>query len=163
MATVPGLQEFSEKALEKIDARWKKNFANDGVILQRFFNPFDSQALWTPEKRKEAVEILLAHAPVGTDFVEEVGKYVLREGYFAMRPEVKDTKGYWRSMALDSPDLAKFVIGVMSISPTEASVERAFSHRKKIHSDIRNSLSEESVEALMFVRMNAKLLGVCAH
>ena len=43
---------------------------------------------------------------------------------------------------------------LISVTPSEACVERAFSQLGLLHSDVRNKLSPESIDALMFVRMN---------
>ena len=43
---------------------------------------------------------------------------------------------------------------LFSVTPSEACVERAFSHLGLIDSNVRNKLSPENVDALMFVRMN---------
>ena len=40
---------------------------------------------------------------------------------------------------------------MLSIAPSEAAVERAFSHRKLIHSNIRNSLADASVEVRLML------------
>ena len=58
------------------------------------------------------------------------------------------------------PQLAKAALRFLSISPTEAAVERAYSHLKYLHSPLRNRLSEPAVDALMFVRMNARPMGI---
>ena len=66
---------------------------------------------------------------------------------------------FWRGKAVAAPKLAKLALRFLSIAPTEAAVERAFSHRKLLHNPLRNQLSLESIESLMFVRMNAPLVG----
>ena len=53
--------------------------------------------------------------------------------------------------AVSSPSLARAALRFLSISPTEAAVELAYSHLKLLHSDLRNRLNETSVDALMFV------------
>ena len=88
------------------------------------------------------------------------GSFIIREGMFnvvATDPISMDT--FWRAKAVACPKLAKFALGLLCIAPTEAAVERAFSHRKLLHNPLRNALQDASVEALMFVRMNAPLLG----
>ena len=61
---------------------------------------------------------------------------------------------YWEGLALTIPLLSKIALSVYSIVPSEASVERSFSHQSIVHSDLRNKLSDEAVQSVMFVRMN---------
>ena len=42
---------------------------------------------------------------------------------------------------------------------SEAEVERVFSRHKSIHTNLRDQLSQEIVENMLFVRYNAKKLG----
>lgn len=51
---------------------------------------------------------------------------------------------------------------VQSVQQEPGCVERAFSHRKLLHNPLRNLLSPASVEALLFVRMNAPLVGAAS-
>ena len=55
-----------------------------------------------------------------------MGSFVLKEGTFALKPEDSDSERYWRLRAISSLVLAKLAIEVVSIAPTEAAVERAF-------------------------------------
>ena len=43
---------------------------------------------------------------------------------------------------------------VFSIVPSEASVERSFSHQATLHSELRTKLKDKTIHALMYVRMN---------
>ena len=56
------------------------------------------------------------------------------------------------------PNLAKVALRLARINPTEASVERSFSAQGVLHSDLRNSLSDRSGHALLFVQMNTRLV-----
>lgn len=106
-------------------------------------------------------ELLKYFAPEEQAEVQlQLGSFIIREGVFNVgtaNPISMDV--FWRSKAVTCPKLAKFALGLLAIAPTEASVERAFSHRKLLHNPLRNALQDASVEALMYVRMNAPLLG----
>jgi hypothetical protein len=52
------------------------------------------------------------------------------------------------------PMLNRTASFVRSIHATEAAVERAFSGQGLVHSDLRGALSIETLNALMFVRIN---------
>jgi len=73
-----------------------------------------------------------------------MGRFILRDGALLTAPP--EPKEYWTKMAVTSPRVAKVALRLLSIAPTEASVERAFSHRASIHSALRNSLSDASVD-----------------
>jgi hypothetical protein len=61
---------------------------------------------------------------------------------------------YWEGVALHVPILAKLAIVIFGLAPSEACVERSFSHQGLLHSDLRGSLDDSSIKALMSVRMN---------
>jgi hypothetical protein len=71
-----------------------------------------------------------------------------------------DIMNYWldRTEYKETYELALAAIGLMSINPSEAAVERSFSAMKLIHNNLRNRLSSESVIATMFIKINIPLL-----
>lgn len=75
----------------------------------------------------------------------ELGRFIIRDGPFLVGETPVEPKEYWTRMAVTSPRLAKIALRLLAIAPTEASVERAFSHRANIHSALRNALSDASV------------------
>ena len=79
----------------------------------------------------------------------QLGQWVSRSG--ALQIPEADLNGldYWHGIAIHVPLLAKVVVAVHSITPSEACVERSFSQQGLLHSEVRASLSAESVKALM--------------
>ena len=67
---------------------------------------------------------------------------------------------YWtdRLQFTDTEMLATIALEMLAINPSEASVERSFSHQKLTHSTLRNRLADEVVEAQMFIKTNGPLL-----
>jgi hypothetical protein len=67
---------------------------------------------------------------------------------------------YWmdRLNSNETEMLATIALAMISINPSEASVERSFSQQKLTHSVLRNRLADEVVEAQMFIKMNVPLL-----
>ena len=49
---------------------------------------------------------------------------------------------------------------MLNINPSEASVERSFSKQKFIHTPLRNKLHKDTVEALMFIKVNTVALEI---
>lgn len=62
----------------------------------------------------------------------------------------------WSSYFSTYYELCNVVIAILSICPSEACVERSFSIQSNVHSDERNQLSNEIIEAEMNIKMNAK-------
>ena len=52
------------------------------------------------------------------------------------------------------PLLARVALTVYAITPSEACCERSFSHQGLLHSSLRGNLDDESIHALLSVRMN---------
>lgn len=63
---------------------------------------------------------------------------------------------YWLSRvdSVETADLARAALALLSINPSEASVERTFSQQKLIQSKLRNRLSDELIEQQMMLRCN---------
>ena len=133
---------------------------------------------------------LLQYIPPGehASVKASIGAFLLKMPPFVPTPEDVTAMHYWSVRAVSNPALAKASLRFLSIScrgflpkghsfllgkkrraveapglPTEAAVERAYSHLKHIHSHLRNRLSDPSIDALMFIRMNAVPLGIVAR
>jgi hypothetical protein len=65
----------------------------------------------------------------------------------------------WEELLLSEPQFARCAAAFLSLSASEAAVERAFSLQKLTHSIIRNRLSEKSVENEMFLKMYHRTFG----
>ena len=75
----------------------------------------------------------------------QIGQWVLRSGPLAVPVDHPTPLAYWQQIALDLPHLSIIAMVVFSIAPSEACVERSFSHQKQVHSDSRARLSDDSV------------------
>lgn len=71
----------------------------------------------------------------------------------------KTSLEYWLSDGVHWPNVQKIALKVFSMACSTASCERNFSTFGFIHSKIRNSLSEESVRKLVYVKTNALQLS----
>ena len=81
------------------------------------------------EKREQMAEVLMQYVEGDKEIIKsELRKFIMREGLFKVQ-EPLDAAAYWEQVAITSPRLAKFAKALLTIAPTEASVERAFSHR----------------------------------
>jgi hypothetical protein len=72
---------------------------------------------------------------------------------------------YWldRMYHKDTRLLAMTAMFMLSINPSEASVERSFSAQKFVHSALRNRLHADVIDAQMFAKINAPLLTSSDH
>ena len=73
-----------------------------------------------------------------------------------------DAKAVWSLYLEDAPVIAHAAVALLSVAGSEAAVERSFSAQGTVHSDLRNWLSDEMVEAEMFVRFNRLALDKAA-
>lgn len=67
-----------------------------------------------------------------------------------------DIKLLWNLYMPSHYELTNIAMAILSICPSEASVERSFSMQSDVHSLERNKLSEELIEAEMTIKMNLK-------
>ena len=104
----------------------------------------------------------LGHPNAEAQLRTEMGKWVQRSGPLSVPPNPQPSPTrYWQSIALVVPMLAKVALAVFSITPSEAAVERSFSHQSLVHSDLRTRLDDSTIEAVMMVRMNViHFLGI---
>jgi len=71
--------------------------------------------------------------------------------------EQTDWKLFWTKYYRKCPELSILSLCLLSIGISEAACERSFSIQKLTHSDIRNRLSADIVEAEMRIRFNKKM------
>ena len=70
-----------------------------------------------------------------------------------------DARRVWRFMHNTAPELTSCALALLSLTASEAAVERTFSKQGLVHTKLRNSLSAESVQAQMFIAFNYKALN----
>ena len=79
--------------------------------------------------------------------------------------DYKDALSYWirRYGKEESYELSLVALAMIHINPSEAAVERSFSKQKFIHTALRNSLHKDTIESLMFVKVNTVALGIVSN
>jgi hypothetical protein len=65
-----------------------------------------------------------------------------------------DARPVWRMTVKTARELTACALALLSLTASEAAVERTFSKQGLVHSKLRNSLSSESVQAQMFIAFN---------
>lgn len=64
---------------------------------------------------------------------------------------------FWNNNRATRPDLYRLAEVVFAAAPTEVAVERNFSTLDFILTKLRNSLSDESVERILLIKLNKAL------
>lgn len=104
-----------------------KHFENEAALLFSFLDPQQDQTTWELPMRQKALDLFLKHATGDCEILtQEVGQFILREGPFKVSDKDVNAASYWKSVAVMAPRLAKVALRVLSIAPSEASVERSF-------------------------------------
>ena len=67
-----------------------------------------------------------------------------------------DARSVWHLHSTQAPVIAHAAVALLSISSSEAAVERTFSAQGDVHSDRRNRLGDDTVEAEMFIKFNER-------
>lgn len=66
---------------------------------------------------------------------------------------------FWKLDGQDYPALQKIALTVFSMAPSSSSSERNFSTFGFIHSKLRNQLSDDRVEKLVYIKTNGNLIS----
>ena len=69
-----------------------------------------------------------------------------------------NARAVWNLYLADShaPLISHAAVAILSVCASEAAVERTFSAQGLVHSDLRNRMSSDTVEAEMFIKFNAR-------
>ena len=88
---------------------------------------------------------------------KQLGAFLLGRGKW-VREGSEGALAYWGRHCVEAPEMSRAAAFCYSAHPTEACVERSFSHQGRIMGDLRAQLSETSAQALTKVRFNLKTL-----
>ena len=70
----------------------------------------------------------------------------------------------WNLYLRDAPIISHAAVALLSVSASEAAVERTFSAQGQVHSDLRNRQGDATVAAEMFIKFNLRTMtGVDGH
>ena len=70
-----------------------------------------------------------------------------------------DARSVWHLHSTQAPVLANAAVALLSISSSEAAVERTFSAQGDVHTDRRNRLGDDTVEAEMYIKFNERTVS----
>lgn len=91
-----------------------------------------------------------------SDLNKELKKY---EEEILMQEEIQETPdaiNYWKRSATMYPILSQVALDLVCVPVTEVSVERLFSHLAFILNPLRNRLTGDILEDILFLRMNKR-------
>jgi hypothetical protein len=93
----------------------------------------------------------------------QLAQYLGKGGVFVNVDEVRSTYPnvfhFWSWYRNSTPALSNIAQALLSITPSEAAVERTFSAQGNVHRDVRNRLSNEKIENEMFIKFNERALS----
>jgi hypothetical protein len=70
-----------------------------------------------------------------------------------------DARSVWHLHSTQAPVIANAAVALLSISSSEAAVERTFSAQGDVHTDRRNRLGDDTVEAEMYIKFNERTVS----
>jgi hypothetical protein len=68
-------------------------------------------------------------------------------------------RAVWNLYLADAPIISHAAVAILSVTGSEAAVERTFSAQGLVHSDLRNRLGDTTVENEMFIKFNQRTLA----
>ena len=150
---------FHTPALASLEDRAGKHFGSLPYLLCSAFCPTTDLSSWSSADRNKVNAAIGGYLlpllkKIGHDdtvlpqLKAQMGQWVMRTGPLAIpQGPPPDPVTYWQSVAINVSLLAKAVLCVFGLSPSEASVERIFSHQTLLHADLRSSLDDASIQA----------------
>lgn len=106
---------------------------------------------------------------------EQLAEFNGRQGIFAgldehkaslQRRAARESESRWQPKLLwllyPTSELARVAIALLSVSASEAAVERTFSAQAAVHNKLRNRMNDVSVQAEMFIKFNSRMLRFSA-
>lgn len=67
---------------------------------------------------------------------------------------------FWQNSYTTRPELCKLASIMFAIPPTEVICEQHFSTLNFVYNKLRNSLSDESLQRILFIKLNFELLDM---
>jgi hypothetical protein len=119
--------------------------------------PENDQASSSEERKMELYDQLTKYVIAAR---REKSENTIR--YKMLEMKRKTPLQFWQADGADWPELQKIAVKIFSMSTSSASSERNFSTYGFIHSKLRNSLSQDSVDKLVFIKTNFTALNTAA-
>jgi len=144
-----------------VDKMLKKFSFSDSTLKTLGFHNPDTRDMVTPEKVLQLAQRFPPDIPA-SELDEEIQEYLL-----APKPELPDLQttldNFWVVMSQKKLPtgkyqyslLSKVAIACLSIAHSNADPERTFSMHRKIQTDCRHNLSNETISSLLSVKINS--------
>ena len=168
-------------ASDSISKRYTHNIANEAVKLVDVFTTSNNRIFLSStvydntQKLLESSGVSIVKRCTDTTLDDHIIRDRIRSQYnryqqtkepFHMTPlesqsqsgnEYNDALSYWirRNGLEDSKELSVIALAYLHINPSEASVERAFSRQKYVHTALRKRLHKET---MMFIKINSSAM-----
>lgn len=169
-----------DETINTLKNKWNDHINNDVIEAVRLFNleefKFKKETItfitdWGSEyltkykiiqnvKKEEVKNMLLLQL---NEFISRQNEFVFINSknnefkkIYVLQNKQYNIKCIWANFLPTYHELSKVAIALLSICPSEASVERSFSAQSDVHSLDRNRLSDEIIEAEMNIKINKK-------
>ena len=153
---------FRDKTLACLTKREANHWSMDIHRLALLVTPKTNYTTMKKQQLQENRELLeryihsikkkLGHSIDSTELKEDVTAWINRSRN-DREGDGHDVRQFWANESIVYPHVGMIAHVLGKIPPSEASVERCFSHQKLLHTPLRNSLNVDKVNASMFIRM----------
>ena len=115
----------------------------------------------------EKIATLLGYSPTDTDKIIQQWRVI----HLSKWNEIQDTVGFWsdvwqfRDAAGINPfkELAMAAVSVLSLPHSNAEIERVFSQMSVVKTKLRNRMSLQTLNSILYVRYGLKLSGQACY
>ena len=149
--------------LDLFDKRYKVQTSYIHDLAYRL-TPKNAQAPWRPNEKQKVIQILRELVPSTQadeaedaffEFIAKEGKYHHSE--LCWKPKYSP-KQFWLLQKEACEPLAQIALRIFHSVANQAAAERAFSQMNLIQTKLRNRLSNEKANQLLYIRINESVL-----
>ncbi|KAH0722496.1 hypothetical protein KY290_005147 [Solanum tuberosum] len=158
------------KVFEIIDKRWNTqlhqhvhaagNILNPSLFYDNVENNLLTKEVW--KGFHKCVAKLVVDEDVQDSITDEISTYRSVDGLFGLQTAIrqrmkKSPVEWWRLYGLETPELQKFAIKVLSLTCSSSGCERNWSVFEHLHTKKRNRLTLKRLNGLVFIKYNRTL------
>ncbi|KAH0720241.1 hypothetical protein KY284_005271 [Solanum tuberosum] len=158
------------KVFEIIDKRWNTqlhqhvhaagNILNPSLFYDNVENNLLTKEVW--KGFHKCVAKLDVDEDVQDSITDEISTYRSADGLFGLQTAIrqrmkKSPVEWWRLYGLETPELQKFAIKVLSLTCSSSGCERNWSVFEHLHTKKRNRLTLKRLNGLVFIKYNRTL------
>ena len=144
-----------------------RQISSDDIVIAFLLNPqFDEYSIpFRPREHVASVAVRWFRLHMGDKLVQavqEFNDFSGRRGFFAREKEIWQLRSniltFWEFARYGAPVISELAVRLARTPSNTVPAERSFSNLKVIHNSIRNRLSHDRVNKLLYVYMNTRVL-----